>query len=291
MIINQIYGGLGNQMFQYAAGRAASLRLNETMALDISFFESSSLHQGFELFRVFNIDTPLAGFEEISRVLGWQGFKYMRRIVARPEFKRIRKCSFIIEPSFNYWPGMRLVPGDCYLSGYWQSEKYFSDCVSIIRKDFAFKEPLGSLNEELLKKITQKNSVSLHVRRGDYVAYANTSVYACCSIGYYKKAVDYIAAQVKDPVFFVFSDDPDWVKANLKFEYDHFYVSHNKGTESYNDMRLMSRCDHHIIANSSFSWWGAWLNPCIDKIVIAPEAWFVNGTDASDLCPEAWIKL
>jgi hypothetical protein len=289
MIISQLYGGLGNQMFQYAAGRAASLRLNETMTLDISFFESHSLHQGFELFRVFNIDTPLAGPEDISAVLGWQGCKYTRRIVARPAFKCIRKSSFVIEPSFNFWPDVRMVPSDCYLTGYWQSEKYFLDYACIIRKDFAFKEPLDSLNEELLKKITQKNSVSLHVRRGDYVA--NAGVYACCSIDYYENAVGYIAAQVKDPVFFVFSDDPDWVKANLKLEHDHVYVSHNKGTESYNDMRLMSRCDHHIIANSSFSWWGAWLNPSTDKIVIAPDTWFVNGTDASDLCPEAWIKL
>lgn len=291
MIVSQLCGGLGNQMFQYAAGRAIALRLNEPMVVDVSLFKKNTLHQGYELSRVFKMDASLADPRDVSIILGWQRFRYARGLMRWPIFQWLRKDSFVLEPSFSFWSGIYAVSGDCYLSGYWQSERYFSSYADSIRSDFDFKQPLDSANAYTLDRILRSNSVSLHVRRGDYISAENKAVYARCSLEYYREAVAYISTRVENPVFFIFSDDLAWAESNLSLGYPCVYVSHNKGAESYNDMRLMSKCNHHVIANSTFSWWGAWLNPSPSKIVVAPRAWFVNGTDERDLCPEAWVRL
>ncbi|HQS38500.1 MAG TPA: alpha-1,2-fucosyltransferase, partial [Methylotenera sp.] len=160
-----------------------------------------------------------------------------------------------------------------------------------IRKDFTFKLALSVKNSAIIEQISQVNAVSLHVRRGDYVTNAKNAFIGVCSLEYYRKAVEYVKNQVDKPVFFVFSDDIEWVKSNLPIDFPCFYIDHNHGIESFNDMRLMSHCKHHIIANSSFSWWGAWLNANSEKIVIAPQQWFANNTNVNDLLPESWIKL
>lgn len=135
--------------------------------------------------------------------------------------------------------------------------------------------------------------MSLHVRRGDYVSDARThATLGVCSLDYYRAAVRYIADHVEAPEFFVFSDDIAWAQANLELGHPCHYVDHNRGAESYNDMRLMSLCRHHIIANSSFSWWGAWLNPRADKVVVAPARWFAGGNRVvDDLFPPGWVRL
>ena len=129
------------------------------------------------------------------------------------------------------------------------------------------------------------------MRRGDCVANPKNAYIGFCSLDYYKAAINQMMNKIKDPVFFIFSDDIDWVKNNLLFASQSIFVDHNKNTESYNDMRLMSLCKHHIIANSSFSWWGAWLNPNPDKLVIAPKNWFRNGINDRDLIPVEWTRL
>ena len=293
MVISNLIGGLGNQMFQYAAGRALSLKIGATFVLDISGFENYELHQGFELQRVFNHPFEIASEADIRRVLGWQSPASVRRIASRRPFASLFRKRFVVEPHFHYWSGINNITKDCYLSGYWQSEKYFSDVASRIRADFTFQPPLESQNTELAKKINQVNAVSLHVRRGDYaVNPKTTATHGLCSLEYYQSAIQYIAAQVERPVFFIFSDDVPWVKENLKMSFPCQYVEHNREAESYNDMRLMSLCQHHIIANSSFSWWGAWLNQSPKKIVIAPERWFSHASrDTRDLLPSSWVKL
>jgi hypothetical protein len=147
-------------------------------------------------------------------------------------------------------------------------------------------------NQLIAQEIGQSNAISLHVRRGDYVHNSNTlATHGLCSLDYYQTAINYITERVAQPNFFIFSDDITWVKDNLKVDFKCRFVDHNHGTESYNDMRLMSLCQHHIIANSSFSWWAAWLNPNHKKIVIAPRQWFVNDNNVSDLFPQNWVKL
>jgi len=292
MIIVQILGGLGNQMFQYASGRALSERLNQLLRLDASGFANYQLHNGFELSRLFTSSMDLVTPDEMKAVLGWQASPSIRRLLIRQKLTVLRNDRFIVEPHFQHWTGISGVPKDAYLIGYWQSEKYFKPIEKIIRVDFTFKQPMLDMNQRIAQEIDQSNAISLHVRRGDYVQNSNTlATHGVCSLDYYQAAIQYIAERVVRPNFFVFSDDIAWVKDNLKIYFTCRYVDHNQGTESYNDMRLMSLCQHHIIANSSFSWWGAWLNPNQEKIVIAPKKWFANGNDVCDLISEDWVTL
>ncbi len=292
MLIVHVIGGIGNQMFQYAAGRAMSLVRQVPLSLDISDFADYRLHQGFELQRVFDCPIRIASEAEIRAILGWQSSLLARRMLARPALAVFRRRENVLEPHFNYWPGINDVSSNSYLTGYWQSEKYFREAAPTIRADFTFKTPLSPRNAELAENIRRTKAVSLHIRRGDYVRNPKTAAtHGTCSPDYYRAAIQYVTAHIVQPHFFVFSDDPAWVRENFRIDFPCSYVDHNRGAESYNDMRLMSLCRHHIIANSSFSWWGAWLNPDPDKLVIAPRKWFANDNDVSDLFPEGWVTL
>lgn len=293
MIIANLVGGLGNQMFQYAAGRALSLERGVPLRLDVGEFSKHSIHQGFELGRVFAAPVALAGPAELYEILGWRSFRPALRVLSRPGARFIRGNSLVVEPYYHYFAGIRLVSSSCYLKGYWQSERYFSASSDSIRDDFTFCLPMSAENEQAAIDISSVKAVSLHVRRGDYVRDPQTlSVHGVCSLEYYGRAVRYIAERVADPMFFVFSDDTDWVRRHLQINHPCRYIDNNRGQESYNDMRLMSLCKHHIIANSSFGWWGAWLNSNPEKIVVAPARWFADGSRClDDLFPEGWVKL
>jgi Glycosyl transferase family 11 len=291
MVISNLIGGLGNQMFQYATGRALSLRLGVPLKLDTRDFISYQLHQGFELHKLFKCEVELVTNENLKKALGWQSSKLLRRIFKRPQLKSLRCKSYVVEPSFTYWPGISDLTGDIYLDGYWQSEQYFAQYAVKIREDFTFKLPFSVKNNEIAQQISQVNAVSLHVRRGDYVTNSKNAFIGACSLDYYRITIEQIKMLVDEPVFFVFSDDIGWVKNNLPLDDKAVLISHNQGSESYNDMRLMSLCRHNIIANSSFSWWGAWLNANPNKIVIAPKKWFASKLDDSDLVPSAWLRF
>jgi hypothetical protein len=292
MVVTNIIGGLGNQMFQYAAGRALSLRKKVRFALDASAFDTYSLHQGFELINVFSCNPSLVDRAAIERLIGWQGNPLVRRALGRKSMAFLRSKRLAIEPHYEYWSGINDLPDDCFLSGYWQSERYFADVDEQIRNDFVFAQLPSPENQALIERITRANAISLHVRRGDYVNnVANASIYTVCSPGYYRDAINFLVERISNPKFFVFSDDMAWVRTHLDIGFPVEYVDHNRGADSYNDMRLMSLCKHNIIANSSFSWWGAWLNRSEEKIVIAPKQWFANQTITKDLLPKSWIQL
>lgn len=294
MIFCHVLGGLGNQMFQYAAGRALAMVRGLPLRLDVTGFDGYGLHQGFELQRVFCCEALLASAAEVRAVLGWRAAPMVRRLLARPELAALRSKTFVVEPHFHYWPGLRDVPDTAYLQGYWQSEKYFADAAAAIRADFTFRQPLSATNATIAEKVgSGGTAVSLHVRRGDYVSDARThATLGLCPIDYYHAAARYIAGRIESPEFFVFSDDIAWARANLDLGHPCHYLDHNRGAESHNDMHLMSLCRHHIIANSSFSWWGAWLNPRNDKIVVAPARWFAGGNRVlDDLFPTGWVTL
>lgn len=292
VVISHLLGGIGNQMFQYAAGRSLSLTHGRQLLLDLDDFSSYSLHNGFELERVFALQAARADQSQISQLLKWRAHPLAKKILRRRWFSVFRGQRFVVEPHFHYWDEFQNLDGSRYLYGYWQSERYFQVHEKTIRKDLEFRIPLSGLNQQLAYELATINAVSLHVRRGDYVSEKkNADVMAVCSIAYYEKAIAYIAARVKNPTFYIFSDDIAWVKKNLSIPFSYKYVNHNRSKESYRDMQLMSLCKHHIIANSSFSWWGAWLNPNKTKIVVAPKSWFVNGNDAKDLTPLEWTKL
>lgn len=292
MIVSQILGGIGNQMFQYAVGRALALERGQSLRLDISGFAGYGLHHGFELQRVFKCPVETATEADVRSLLGWQFSSGVRRVIARPSMSIFRRSQFVVAPHFNYWPGINNTPLNCYLVGYWQSEKYFQTHISAICDDFTFKTPLTNNNRDIAAKISQMNAISLHVRRGDYANDVKTNAtHGLCSIDYYRDAIRYIQDRIDKPHFFVFSDDIDWARQNIKIASPCQYVNHNVDVNSYNDMRLMSLCQHNIIANSSFSWWGAWLNRRQGKIVIAPRKWFLKDINTSDLIPDQWVVL
>ena len=290
MLITNLIGGLGNQMFQYAAARAISLDNFSTLKIDIADFSHYGLHQGFELQRIFDSSIEIANAADLRMILGWQSSRSARRILCKPNMRWLRSKKFIVEPHLSYWNGLRNLHDDAYLVGYWQSQNYFMTHSAQIREDFKFKLPMSKENYSLSKQMNDDNSVSLHVRRGDYVNNSKTTlIHGLCSIDYYQSAIKYIADRLNKPIFYVFSDDIEWVKKNLNIKFPHAFLSHNTGRESFNDMRLMATCKHNIIANSSFSWWGAWLNPNEKKIVVAPEKWFANPLWVNnDIIPPEW---
>jgi hypothetical protein len=177
------------------------------------------------------------------------------------------------------------------ISGNWQSETYFKDAEKEIRSDLTLKKPLSEKAEEFKKLITASNSVSIHVRRGDYAENDRTKMkHGLCSPEYYSKAIAYVNEKISSPKFFVFSDDIAWVKSNLNLPSSTVFVSGNNISEC-EELVLMSTCKHNIIANSTFSWWGAWLNTSPEKIIVAPKIWFASGIPENDLIPENWIRI
>ncbi len=284
MIIIKLKGGLGNQLFQYSLGRHLAQRQQTDLKLDIRGYEGVPNRQ-YDLGH-FNIVASMATLVDIQGVQ--LTLSHRLKNIIRPYYRR----TSVGEQSFNFDPNILAAGPDAYLDGYWQSEHYFSDIADTIRHDLTLKTAPSSDNAEILKNITTTTAVSLHVRRGDYVSsQATNQFHGTCSLEYYQQAIRYIAQKVQQPHFYIFSDDPAWTQQHLKITYPTTYVTHN-GTAAQEDLRLMSQCQHHIIANSTFSWWGAWLNPSVTKLVIAPKKWFNDDKiNTQDLLPASWIKL
>lgn len=279
-------------MFQYAAGRALSLEKGTNLRLDIGGFDRYRLHHGFELHRVFNVPVEIATSRDLSSVLGWRSVWPFRGALNRRAMFWLRGHRFAVEEGGEPATNLLKRPGDCYIQGYWQSERYFEKVSDVIRRDFSFRVPMNSKNLMTVRQIEGCNAVSLHVRRGDYATNPTTmAIHGLCSVAYYREAIAFLNRRMDNPVYFVFSDDASWARAELGGQTNMRFVKHNVGNESYNDMRLMAACTHHIIANSSFSWWGAWLNSNRNKIVIAPKRWFASDRKAEGLIPKSWIQI
>lgn len=281
MIIVQLRGGLGNQLFQYALGRHLAFLNQAELKLDVSLFNevNSWTYRTYSL-NDFNIKATLATKNEINRLRGhWGGFV---------PFLGPQKS--IVEPHFHFYAPVLSFKDAVYLDGYWQSEKYFIDIADVIREDLTPKVSGSDTYEVLKESITQCNAVSVHIRRGDYVTNSTANRYfKPCEVKYYQQAIQYLVKYISNPVFFVFSDDILWAKANFKIDFPTHFVEGNSAQE---DLWLMASCGYQIIANSTFSWWGAWLNQQPDKIVIAPQTWFsTKRFDTKDLLPESWIRL
>lgn len=287
MITTKLIGGLGNQMFQYAAGRALALRLGVGLKLDVRAFSDYKLH-GYGL-NHFAIQAREADASELP-VIRRETFagRVLRRLGVKPS------PSAFCEKAFTFDADVLTLRDRTYLDGYWQSERYFADFANEIRADLTVATPSTADNAMWLERIRERESVSLHVRRGDYVSNSQANaVHGTCDLDYYQRAVQYLVEKLRcDPVFYVFSDDPDWVAENLCLPHEMIYIRHNDAARNYEDLRLMASCAHHIIANSTFSWWGAWLNASPDKVVVAPKNWFRNDAhDARDLLPQSWVRL
>jgi len=292
MIITNLIGGLGNQMFQFACGRSLSLKNKMPLLVAADQFGDYNQHNGLELLSVFNIDVPLATQDDLASLLGLKSSPKLRRLFGRPAMSWANGKNWCNEPGFDYWSGIDKIKNPVYIHGYWQSESYFSDIADVIRSDFNFCAELDNFDLDVCARMASGPCASIHVRRGDYLKGKFKSVYATLGADYYVKSMQYLRNIFPGINFFVFSDDPEWVVKYLQPEIGPVeVVSHNIGVRSPFDMRLMSMADHHIIANSSFSWWGAWLNLSKDKIVIAPKMWFADGRPTPTLFPSSWIRL
>lgn len=295
MVVVIITGGLGNQMFQYASARALAYRIKQPLYLDISSFESeipNVAKRTFELDLFTNIKPAfLTSFKRSGfyQPLRWDN--RLKKLLRRP----IGNVLYENTHSFN--ESILTVKPPVLLHGYWQTERYFRDVRDIILKDFEFPRLSETdINTSLLDEIRNSESVAVHVRRGDYITYEPThNFHGVCSINYYENAIHYIVDNYPGCRFYFFSDEPEWVQINLMGDgINGKVISVNKGTDSWKDMLLMSNCKHNIIANSSFSWWGAWLNQHPHKKVIAPNKWFKTNDpffEPNEIVPESWLKF
>jgi hypothetical protein len=291
LIISALSGGLGNQMFQYAAGKALAERLGHEIKLDTSFYKTFKTNRTFELSDVFEGNFQIASSQDLRSVLGWKFF-FHQNGKWRHWLKRLPfATNWIHEKSFSYWPGIQNLDNSCFLEGNWQSESYFVDYSEEIRKDFSFRMENFTC-PDLLNKIRSKNSVSIHIRRGDYTASKETLKYhGICPAAYYLEAMKIMQTKLTEPEFFVFSDEIQAAKDLLGKQKKVYFVEENFQGNNHYDMMLMSECQHNIIANSTFSWWGAWLNKNKTRIVIAPEKWFANDLPSQDLIPKSWLRI
>jgi len=266
-IITKIYGGLGNQMFQYACGKAVAYRLNTQLYIDLSWYKKGNRIYMLNAFP----NLKCSVYSKVKSIL----IKILRRMGIKKEY-------FINEPYYSFWKGIEEIKSTVFMSGYWQNEKYFSDISQIVKQEFMFPE-FDCIEAKNIEKTIKEAacSVSVHVRRGDYIENQEVnSFHGLCSQDYYKKAVKIIVDKNNGkviPELYIFSDDPDWVKDN----FDNCGLTsvvvdiRDHKNKPFHDMHLMSLCQNHIIANSSFSWWGAWLSSG-SGIVVAPKYWFVE---------------
>lgn len=286
MVVTQLLGGLGNQMFQYAAGRALAVKLETELALDAFAFKDYTLRR-YELGK-FNINEKFC-----SPVLVRDGVlrtglsKAFSRFGIGLEVRR-EKRNFVFDPDF-----FAASKRDIYIKGYWQSPRYFLGIRDQLRREFSLKAVAGDQNAQYSRNARAGHSVSVHVRRGDYITNADAArFHGHCGLDYYQRASEFIADRVQVSEFFVFSDDHKWARENLKFPAKVSFVDINSSDSGEQDLDIMRNCRHHIIANSSFSWWAAWLSASEDKIVICPEKWVTDpSVQVQDLIPDSWIKL
>jgi|26BtaG_2_1085354.scaffolds.fasta_scaffold07878_3 hypothetical protein len=283
MIITRLHGRLGNQMFQYAAGRALADRAGVPLALDS---RGAILRGEGVLTRVFDLELadpvhlpPLKQTNPLRYAI-WRGIG--QKVGAKPYFRRERGLGY--NPAFEDW-------GDnSYLHGYWQSQKYFQNSAERIRSDFTFPAFSNQQNAEMAARIAESTAISLHVRRGDYLTFA---AHVLCDQAYYDAALAKVLDGLQgDPIVYVFSDDPQWAKDNLSLPCEKVVVDFNGPETDFEDMRLMSLCQHNVIGNSSFSWWAAWLNQTPGRRVAGPAKWFGDPKLSNpDIFPHDWLRI
>ncbi|HSE61519.1 MAG TPA: alpha-1,2-fucosyltransferase [Candidatus Saccharimonadales bacterium] len=294
MIIVKMMGGLGNQMFQYATARRMAAKNNTKLLLDTTGYANMAAG-----------DTPREFELDVYAITGTVATPEQLVLVQPPEAARsftdkvMRKFGIGKvwtmgegDPVLN--PYVMTAPNNTYLIGWWQNEKYFEDIRDVILDEFTPKAPPSEPNQKYLDQITKSNAVAIHVRRGDYVTNQNANVFhGLAPIDYYKESIKYMQEHTDTPRFFVFSDDIAWCRENLPLGNDAVFIEGNGGKQAYEDIRLQQACKHNIIANSSFSWWGAWLNENKGKVVIAPKVWFQDqdANSKTQIVPERWVRI
>lgn len=292
MIIVRISGGLGNQMFQYATARSLAKDRECSFKLDISSCDEDRLRE-YELNKL-NIIEDLASEQEISLLRNKKAKsarKLIHRIIRNLMIKKIKHFREV--DCFRFDEMLYKTNLPLYIQGGFVSHKYFDKYKDILVEELVPKNALTGKNKEFATHISSCNSVSVHVRRGDYVFDEKTNKkHGVLTPDYYERAIDIIKSKIDNPVFFIFSNDKEWVAENFKLNCQIVFIGNNNAEFGYEDMRLMSLCKSNIIANSTFSWWGAYLNLNPDKNVIAPENWLADKkTNPEEFIPKDWLVI
>lgn len=286
MVVTEICGGLGNQMFHYAAGLALAEHHHTTVGINDWPMKTREVGARENFLVRFNISGKIVSSEEQKSVkrTKWQAFCW-KHLNFLADYRNIKVYD---EPFVTFNRRFFNLPDGVFLQGYFFTEKYFVRIADKIRKEFTLKDEYNIIPSDLLSRVENSNSVSIHFRRGDYVAQkALNKAFGVPGEEYYRPAIEYIKDRIREPKFFIFSDDLPWVKENFKLEGAE-YVS----LLDYEELVLMSKCKHNIVANSSFSWWAAWLNSNSEKIVIAPRRWYRWWRlNCKDIVPSNWVRL
>lgn len=280
-------GGLGNQLFQYAAGRALAHRLGVALKVDLSWFHFNPERR----FMLEKFKLKLDYQESKSRLP--QAYAELASRISRRFLPKIGGLKVWREPHFHFCAAYNKITKPVFIDGYWQSEKYFTDIKELLFNEMVLKDSMPPECFGYRDSIAQTDAICVHIRRGDYInKAANAKLYHLCSTEYYNSALERIKHNLSKPHCFVFSDDKHWVKSNIKFDCATTIVELDNTDSTHFEFSLMTSCKHFIIANSSFSWWAAWLSKNHSKQIVAPKYWFLSPKyDERDLLPSSWIKL
>lgn len=288
-------GGLGNQLFQYAAARALAVERDADLVLDLSWFDevllSANVTPRKYALSPFDLPVKLVGIGGVVRKNKSSFSDAIQRLGGRFGLKLGVKQ--FAEKSFRFDQEILALHPPVKLSGYFQSPRYFESVASLILEEIGLPRSLSVGSLSMLEQIRAANAVCIHVRRGDYVTNKSASEFhGVCSLDYYRRGLETVISGLKSPHAFIFSDDPQWVKDNFVIDMETTVVEVNGPDEPHQDLWLMSACKHFVIANSSLSWWGAWLGREAGKRVIYPAQWFADpSTDTSDLFPSEWLGI
>jgi len=292
MIIIKLRGGLGNQLFQYALGRKLAETLNTELKIDLSLLhERTNMTPREYKLNIFAINATIATKQDERKVLGLKLLHPIKRRFWKLGLDLFH-WNYFRETSFEFHPELLQHKGSMVLEGYWQSEDYFKDIRPLLLKELTVKESFVSSEIRLQSQhLQQHESIAIHVRRGDYIANPTVNqLFGICTLEYYDNAINWMKQHIQHPTFYIFSDDTDWCKTHFKMPSNE--INFITGNKDYEDFLLMSSCRHQIIANSSFSWWAAWLNQNQNKHIIAPKNWFVSSKlNTSHVVPAEWIRF
>lgn len=294
MIVVQLLGGMGNQMFQYALAKHLSIKNKTNFKLDVSFLQNrvyikNYVYRNYDL-DIFNIEENFLNEDILPIYNKNYNIKSILNRVIHYLKVSLKGFIYVREKHFHFDINILSLKNKIYLNGYWQSVKYFESIEDIIRKDFTFKNNILLISNNIKNKIIETESICLNVRRGDFLFDKNIGF---IGNNYILDATNKISEYISNPVYFIFSDDIEWCEQNIKLKHQMYFISHkHKGYKFDNYLHLMTLCKHFIIPNSTFAWWAAWLASNPNKVVIAPKNWFINPKiDTSDVLPENWIKI